>query len=336
MNGKSKGFAFVVFENASEAQSAVEKFRDGSIKGRRFSIEISKPREGRTTTTIRRESVVSGSAGSPAPSSAAAVMSPEVEDPKTNGTEVAEESKEDQETQQPIKDTRERERTMALMNVPDTVSAARIEKLLEPYGAIKKLTVRADHAGAVVEFAEESSIGKASLGLDGTEFEGSVIRTSKVSDLLKQKPFQRELRIDQKKKEAPKKVSNANPFANAMIRRPGEQRRGAGRGRGGRGGLGAQSRGLARREATAASSDGVAKAGMKTNADFRALLLGGKRGAHDGDSKEEANETKQAEKPKEKPMDDLMDDLMGGSDDEEDDLEEANGDTEDDDDEMED
>lgn len=337
MNGKSKGFAFVVFENTSGAQSAVEKFHDGSIKGRRFSIEISQPQERRTTTTIRHESVASGSAGSPAPSSAAAAMSPEVEDTKTNGTQVTEESKKDQETQQPIKDTRERERTMALMNVPDTISAARIEKLLEPYGAIKKLTVRADHAGAIVEFAEESSVGKASLGLDGIEFEGSVIRAGKVSDLLKQKPFQRELRMDQKKREAPKKATNANPFANAMIRRPGEQRRGAGRGRGGRGGLGAQSRGLARREATAASSgsDGVAKAGMKTNADFRAMLLGGKIVAHDGDSKEEeANETKRTEEPKEKPMDDLMDDLMGGSDDEED-LEEANGDTEDDD-EMED
>lgn len=337
MNGKSKGFAFIAFENAPEAQTAVEKFCDGSIKGRHFSIEISKPQERRTATTVRRESVVSGSAGSPVPSSGAAAMSPGAQEAKTNGKEVAEEGNEDEETHHSIKNTRERERTLALMNVPDTVSSARIEKLLKPYGEIKKLTVRPDNAGAIVEFAEESSVGKASLGLDSTEFEGSVIRTGKVSELLKQKPFQRELRMDQKKKEGPKKASNTNPFANAMIRRPGEQRRGAGRGRGGRGGLGAQSRGLARREATAASTgnDESAKSGKKTNADFRTMLLGGKKGADVDDSKqEEAKVSKPAEEPMEKPTDDLMDDLMGDSDDDEEDLEEENGDADENDDEM--
>lgn len=324
MNGHSKGYAFVAFDTAASADAAVEKFRDGSIRGRRFQIMKSEPKERRTATTIYNPSA---SAGSPTPSSVAAATSPEVASPETNGNEVRDKSNDEKPTSMNT-----RERTVAIMNVPDTISGARIEKLLEPFGAIKKLTLRTDHAGAIVEFVEEKSVHAASLRLDGTEFEGNVIRIGSVKELLAQMPITRDLRMDKNKKpEAPTKGTNANPYGNTMIRRPQDRLRGSTRGRGrGRVGLG-------RSVQVPAGSADSAKPGKKTNEDFRAMLFGAKAAAagSTAESKKEdamEKEGKGLEEPKKEVADDLMDDLLGG----EEDVEEANGDVDGPEDEMED
>jgi len=312
MNGKSKGFAFVVFETAAEAEAAIEKFRNGSIKGRPFNIEISQPKEQRTATTIHLESTPSGAAGSPAASAAASAMSPEAADPESNESGKNKAGEEVQETGKTV-----RERTLALMNVPDVVTTARIEKLLEPYGIIKKLTLRPDHAGAIVEFVEEKSVHSANLSLSGTEIDGSVIRTGTVKELLEQQPMKREMRLDQKKSNAPKKAATMNPFANSMIRRPGDKQKLLGAKR--RGGLGTMKSGFGRGASSAANnSDGAAKSVFKTNEDFRAMFLGAKKSDSAGEDskKREEQETRAAEAQQDEEAEDNLDDLMDDDDEE--------------------
>ena len=65
-------------------------------------------------------------------------------------------------------DTR-RERTIALLNIPDTVNDARVRALVEPYGALRKIILRPDHQGAIIEFQSVQDVGKAALALEGRE-----------------------------------------------------------------------------------------------------------------------------------------------------------------------
>jgi len=168
-----------------------------------------------------------------------------------------------------------RDRTIALMNIPDTVSAARIEKLCEESGALRKVTLRADHGGAIVEFAEEKSVSYATLALDGKELDGEKIIVGTVDELFKRHP--KNNRVVEKKKSS---------FAGGMVPRAAQA---AGARRGGRGGLGLK-KGLGFTRKSAADSadvDGEASAGGKSNDDFRTMLLKGKQ----SESKEEQMET---------------------------------------------
>lgn len=62
-----------------------------------------------------------------------------------------------------------RSRTIALLNVPDTVNDTRIRALAEPYGALVKVVLRPDHQGAIIEYKDVASVGKAALALEGHE-----------------------------------------------------------------------------------------------------------------------------------------------------------------------
>src|SRR5690606_443633 len=82
-------------------------------------------------------------------------------------------------------------RTFAIWGIPDTVNDSRLRNVLEPYGPLKKLTLRPDHAGAIVEYEQISDSGKASLALSGREFEGSTLVVGTIPELKKQEPFVR-------------------------------------------------------------------------------------------------------------------------------------------------
>jgi RNA recognition motif-containing protein len=45
MNGKSKGFGFVEFSSAEEAQAAVDKFNNTELDGRNIFVDIARPNE---------------------------------------------------------------------------------------------------------------------------------------------------------------------------------------------------------------------------------------------------------------------------------------------------
>ena len=185
-------------------------------------------------------------------------------------------------------------RTLALLHIPDTVNEARVRALLEPYGPLKKLTMRLDHQGAIIEFADVATVGKAALGLEGAEIaEGRRITVGSVAELMKEKG---EVRRDRLPVGQPKKEAETKPIqSSGVIRRPVQT---AGR-RGGKGGLGLKKSGgglggpRAAGDGTAtttpttngeagSAADGdvvmgaTAETGKaKSNADFKAMFLKG-------------------------------------------------------------
>jgi RNA recognition motif-containing protein len=284
MQGKSKGSAFVCFKTVEGAEQAVKEFKDFEYKGRQLHLEISAARGSRIKTNIHR-----GSTGSPAPSDA------------VNGARSA--------TGDPEPGARDhKERTVALMNVPDTVTAARLEKLVQQYGAVKKFTLRPDHAGAIVEFADVSSVGKVQMYLEDYALEDKKLKIGTVPELFKQEAQSKEEKPKSKpkkgKKEAEKKGA-VKPAFGAPVARPGQAARGRGVGR--RGGLGFAKR----------STDAAAKAedeAPKSNDYFRDLMA--KNNAADA-TKSVGFKPAQAAAVLDKHQDDdddLLDDVMGDDD----------------------
>jgi len=47
MSGRSRGFAFVEFASAAEAQKAIELFHDKDFQGRNITVNVARPREER-------------------------------------------------------------------------------------------------------------------------------------------------------------------------------------------------------------------------------------------------------------------------------------------------
>ena len=164
-------------------------------------------------------------------------------------------------------------RTITLMNIPDTVNDARIRVIAEPYGEIVKLVLRPDHQGAIVEYIDTAAAGRAALGLENHEIvPGRRLRIGGLKDLFRQKD---EIKTDRIQTGQSKKAPASFIQPNVPIRRPGP---------GGRGGLGTKKRGLGYSAASASGSgsgeiNGHGKAdenkGPKSNADFKAMFVGG-------------------------------------------------------------
>ncbi|RDW60973.1 hypothetical protein BP6252_12356 [Coleophoma cylindrospora] len=257
MAGRSKGAAFIDFEKPEEAQAACE-LNGTKFKSQIMKVEVSKSVNFKPTTTTGK-----ASSASPAPDADGdSVMSPaptsDEHQPSTHGFETPSSSEISA-------------RTIALMNVPDTINDARIRALVEPYGTITKLSLRLDHQGAIIEFSDVAEAGKAALGLEGHEIApGRKLKTGGLKDLFHERDEKRtdKIQIGQNKKPAPMFVQPSAP-----VRRPGA---------GGRGGLG-QKRGLGyaapRNPATAEGSiptNGTNENGKpKSNEDFKKMFLSG-------------------------------------------------------------
>ena len=173
-------------------------------------------------------------------------------------------------------------RTVALLNVPDTVNDSRIRALAEPYGVLVKVVLRPDHQGAILEYKDTASAGKAALGLEGHELvSGRKLGIGTVREMLQQKA---EVKNDRVGTSGVKKVEpSSHALQGAMpIRRPTQPS--AKRG-GGKGGLGIKKRGpvpgssvSAEGEQKEQSSDNMVNGsgqGPKTNADFKTMFLNG-------------------------------------------------------------
>jgi RNA recognition motif-containing protein len=250
--GKSKGVAFVAFERANDAKKAVESLNNTPFMSRTINVEQSVPRAKRTQTTLLRGSTHSAS---PEPTSVNgdAMM---VDGPINSAADEK---------------SRPRKRTMALLNVPDTVNSARLEALLTPFGTINKITLRPDHGGAIVEFGEEKSVGAAGLGLGGTELDGKTIQTGTVADLMTHKAEIKAGKLSEVKK-VKEKTSMLNQ---GPVSRPGGRRGGLGK----RTGLGFS----APRASKPAEENGEngSKPAAKSNADFRSMFIKAKGNGDD-------------------------------------------------------
>lgn len=267
--GRSKGGGFVVFEKKEEAKEALALDKT-KFKSQILTVELStqssyKP----TATTIGSKASSSSPApdgegdlrmsNSPAPNSPASSTQAEHDPSKA---EIA-------------------ARTIAVMNIPDTINDARIRALAEPYGTIVKLTLRPDHQGAIIEYSDVTAAGRSSLGLENHEIvPGRRLRTGGLKDLFQQKG---EIRTDRIQvgtgaKKPPPVTGPGFMQPTVPVRRPGP---------GVRGGLGTK-RGLGYSSALAkkalgredlgngtATDENEKKVQPKGNADFKAMFLKG-------------------------------------------------------------
>ncbi|KAI9849914.1 MAG: Splicing factor [Sclerophora amabilis] len=238
VGGKSKGIAFVVFalKIQDEATAALEldltKFKTRILY---VSLSVANPTK-RQATSVSSNVKPESSSNSPAPQDNQEVngsKASKTPDPPPPNSNLARPKKE-----------AIRSRTIALLNVPDTVNDARIRALMEPFGMLTKVVLRPDHQGAIVEFNDINSAGKASLGIEGHEIApGRKIQVGDVKDMLDQKAEFKSDRITVGKKKG-EEVAASKPglglHQSGHIHRPPQP---GGR-RGGRGGLGTKRGGV--------------------------------------------------------------------------------------------
>jgi RNA recognition motif-containing protein len=259
MGGESKGAGFIAFEKKEEATGALELDKT-KLKSKVLNVEMAVGKNFKATAT----SLGKASSASPAPDADGdSAMSPSPAPDGHLNTHA----------QHAPSRTEITNRTVTLMNIPDTVNDARIRVLAEPYGEIVKLVLKPDHQGAIIEYADAASAGKAALALENQEIApGRKLRTGGMKDLFAEKP---EIKSDRIQTGQGKKAAFMQP--SAPVRRPGP---------GGRGGLGIK-RGLgysAKPVSTGSNSSAAGEAingngaenkRPKSNADFKAMFVSG-------------------------------------------------------------
>lgn len=259
INGQSRGIAYVVFKTKEQAAAAAAGINLKEFHGRILQAEVTQPRKVKRHAVAVISSASPGLDASPGPST--------VED---GGANAISESV-------PNSEHHYRERSFALMNIPDTVNDARIRAIVEPYGPLKKIILMPEHAGAIVEFANVQDMGKANLALDGFEIEeGRRIAVGTVAEMKRMGAEKKKGHFVALSKK--KDVTSASALMpSSLVSRPGQTSRRGGRGglgfrRGGCGG-GGTVMGCERGE----SANAVKPSGpAKSNADFKAMFVKGK------------------------------------------------------------
>ncbi|KAL4872426.1 hypothetical protein BDV12DRAFT_193518 [Aspergillus spectabilis] len=248
VDGGSKGFCYVVFNTKEEATAALA-LHEQEFRSRPLQVRLSAPQGAKRTAAT----VVSriGSSQSPAPEINGATPLSEVEVPSGE----------------------RRDRTLGLMNIPDTVNDTRIRALVEPYGKLVKVVLRPDHQGAIVEFADVNHAGKAALELEGQEISsGRKLHIGTVAEMLKQSAERKSGSGQASKSKNKSKSSFLAPTA--PIKRPPQPGARSGK----RGGLGVK-RGITQpmnstttTTTTTTNTSSEGDKNRKSNDDFRAMI----------------------------------------------------------------
>jgi len=242
-SGESKGAGFIVFGKKEDAVAALA-LHETKLKSSIIKVEPSTGKNFKQTATTK------GASASPVPDTN--------EDSANHTQSVNGIGK------------LEAKSTITLLNIPDTINDARIRVLAEEYGSTVKVVLHPKHQGAIIEYADSQTAGRAELGLNNYEISpGRMLRTGNLKDLFGEKE---EIKTDRIQvggggKKKTQLASFIQPTA--PIRRPGP---------GGKGGLG-QKRGLGYANPKPSSSSAGAGNGegnvAKSNADFKALFLKG-------------------------------------------------------------
>ncbi|KAI8941090.1 hypothetical protein NX059_002329 [Plenodomus lindquistii] len=240
--GNNKGFCYVVYESKEDADTAVAEMHNKTFWGLDLKVEIASDRganKPKIKSTLENENAPETNESAPGQAAA------------SNNSEV-----------QPASFT---ERSIAILNLPDTVPDVRIKPLVEAYG-FKKIKLEPQHGGAIIEFTTVEGAGKAGFALEGKDFEGRKLRIGTVQELNKQK--------------GEWKAGNSFVQPN-RVNRPTARGGMGGRGRGGRPGLG---RPAVPKSATTATGE------AKSNADFRAMIMKDKEPAKDAAASDQMEE----------------------------------------------
>ena len=302
MAGQTHGTAFVVMETREEAQTAIRDLDKLIFGNHPIKVELSRPPTHKTTATSRAAGALADgttpeSAASPSPDPTGTGSTSSTGQGPTPGEIAA--------------------RTLAVLNIPDTMNDARLRAVLNASGVppIVKLVLHPKHGGAVVEFGDAAAAGRAALVVDGIELEGSEgangagrkLRTGTVAELFRQKGERRVDRIDVKqdreqgkekggdqgkekeKEKGGEKKGLMAPPSSLLVRRPGAgaQRAGPKRGLGFVGGV-AKKEGA--KENGSVSGTAV-QGGGKSNADFKKMFLAGAKDSATADGESGEKET---------------------------------------------
>ncbi|KZL86993.1 rna recognition domain-containing protein [Colletotrichum incanum] len=277
--GKGHGAAYVEMETKEQAQTAASELDKAKLRSSIMTVQISTP------SNFKRTAAVSKEGASPAPSR------------DEEGDETMADSNGDAGGRQAGPNRAEiASRTIALLGIPDTVNDARVKEIVEKVGGFKSLVLQPSHGGAKIEFEDEPSAGRAMLQLDGYVLDGRKLRTGSVEELKHSKG---EIRTDKiiygaggkkqgDKPAAPKNASSGASFVppSTTVKRPvlgnrGGAKRGLGfmpkavsAAGGGQGGAAAAAQPEAKVNG-AGGGETEARKPMKSNADFKALVLGG-------------------------------------------------------------
>ncbi|KAK4503677.1 hypothetical protein PRZ48_004592 [Zasmidium cellare] len=248
VNNKLTGTGFFVYSSTDEATAAIEAMNNKPFRDRVLHVQLSDPK-GRAAPTerARREDVIVKKGG------ASASPEPDVE------------MKEPGQREHERHDAKERK--VAILNLPDTVNNARIQTAMEHFGPVKKIQLRREKDGAIVEFENVNDAFKAKLGGDLSSL-GPQASIGEVSTLMKVGTFS----LEHKKANG---SAPATSSGSALAFVPASTTRG-GRGRGGRrGGLGFKTRGGG--FASAAPKEAEGEGSKKSNSDFRSMLEASKK-----------------------------------------------------------
>lgn len=229
---RNRGIAFLTFSTHEEAQTALA-MNGEEFKGRKITVKLIKDQDKRSARSV------SGRSKSPS-------MQPDRPTPKMlNHEDLAD----------------RQERTVAVINIPDTVNQSRVRAAAEKIGRVRKVILKTSHQGALIEFDSIADAGRAMIELDNLEIDpGRHLKVTTEKEMLQQKP---EVKTDQfSKRPAPSAVPSA---AGAVKRptQPGVRKKG--------GNLGMRSAGLhgpGYKNGTG-PEEGDAK---KSNNDFRSML----------------------------------------------------------------
>ncbi|KAF8461937.1 hypothetical protein BDZ91DRAFT_850889 [Kalaharituber pfeilii] len=287
--GRHQGFGFVVFAGKEAAEKAVE-LSGVKLMERALNVTLSSSsgkKLGSGTGQVRAVTPVNGGAAT------------ESREGRGSGDGASPVPGESKPPPPPPLEVIKR-KTVAVMNLPDTVNDTRLRELFEKYGPLRKVQLRPNHQGAIVEFMEVKDAGKAGLALEGYKFpeaqEG--IRIGRLEDLMRQPSVDKmkaeeERRARQKREKKGKQKEEkekAMEGVKTTFAAPMQALRNAVamRGRGKRGGLGfvggmvrrSGAGGTGEKEKAEGEKDGVkgekkeeAPAKGKSNADFKALFL---------------------------------------------------------------
>lgn len=77
-------------------------------------------------------------------------------------------------------------KTLGIMNLADTVSEVQLRNVFEAFGSLRKVDLRPDHGGAIVEYDNLVDAGKAALALEGHVISGKKIEIGTYDDLMRQ------------------------------------------------------------------------------------------------------------------------------------------------------
>jgi squamous cell carcinoma antigen recognized by T-cells 3 len=239
---RNRGFAFVSFGNAEEAQAALE-MNGADLMDRKITVKLSSDRDNRSARGANGRT-----------------KSPSVQPERASTTGDAQKHISQDEL------IERRERTVAISGVPDTVNDHRIRAVAEKIGAVRKVLLKIHHQGALIEFENAADAGRAMIELDNLEIDpGRHIQVTTEKEMMQQRA---EVKTEQFSKRPPPSSLQAG---NAPVKRPtqpGARRKG--------GHLGVRSAVLMGSSDKGTGEGGAVDGEMKkTNDDFRNMITKG-------------------------------------------------------------